>query len=384
MIDYYYFSEMPYPETPELDQYPSIRLTYPNKYFNPEMGVQLYRRYICEYAYAETVGFDGLMVNEHHNTPTCMHMSANITAAALIQRTRTAKILLLGNVIALWENPVRLAEEVAMLDLMSGGRVISGFVRGIGIEQFSMNLAPALNRERFQESHDLILKIWSEPGPFRWEGKHFEFRYVNPWISPVQRPHPPIWIPGIGSTESIKWAARHHYPYVSFLAPMDMAEQWFDLYRETADKEAGYTATPENLGYMTGCFVADTDAEARKSYEHFLWRTQVSLKGPMNYYMPVGMTTRGTNSILTGGSGGQKRKPVFQMTIDDLREAGGFVVGTPKEVVQRLKEIITRLGVGHMLFEGQYGGLPHDLTMHSIELMGKEVLPALRKELAGK
>ena len=68
-------------------------------------------------------------------------------------------------------------------------------------------------------------------------------------------------------------------------------------------------------------------------------------KGPINYYMPVGMTTRGTSSILTGGTGAEKHKPVFQMTIDDLREAGGFVVGTPKEVVQRLKEIITRLGV---------------------------------------
>jgi alkanesulfonate monooxygenase SsuD/methylene tetrahydromethanopterin reductase-like flavin-dependent oxidoreductase (luciferase family) len=111
MVDYYYFSEMPYPETPELDQYPSIRLTYPNKYFNPEKGVQLYRRYLDEYAYAETVGFDGLMVNEHHNTPTCMHMSANISAAALVQRTKTAKILLLGNVIALWENPVRLPKR---------------------------------------------------------------------------------------------------------------------------------------------------------------------------------------------------------------------------------------------------------------------------------
>jgi len=133
---------------------------------------------------------------------------------------------------------------------------------------------------------------------------------------------------------------------------------------------------------MTGCFVAETEAEARKSYEHFLWRTQTSIKGPMNYYMPVGMTTRGTVSVLSGGTGPKKRKPVFQMTIGELREAGGFVVGTPKEVVQRLKEIIKRLGVGHMLFEGQYGGLPHELTMHSIELMGKEVLPALRKELS--
>ncbi|HJU12052.1 MAG TPA: LLM class flavin-dependent oxidoreductase, partial [Candidatus Binataceae bacterium] len=190
----------------------------------------------------------------------------------------------------------------------------------------------------------------------------------------------PIWIPGIGSTESIKWAAQHDYPYVSFLAPMDLAERWFDLYRETA-LQRGYTAGPDNLGYMTGCFVADTEAEARKSYDHFLWRTQVSLKGPLSYYMPVGMTTRGTTSILSQGAGTTRRKPVFQMTIDDLREAGGFVVGTPREVVQRLKEIIKRLGVGHLLFEGQYGGLPHDLTMRSIELMGKEVLPVLRNEL---
>ncbi len=381
MVDFYYFSEMPYPDTPELDQYPSIRLTYPNKYFDRKTGSDLIRRYIDEYAYAETVGFDGLMVNEHHNTPTCMHYAANISAAALIQRTQACKILLLGNVIALWDNPVRLAEEVAMLDLMSGGRVISGFVRGIGIEQFSMNIDPGLNRERYQESHDLILKIWTQPGPFRWEGKHFQFRYVNPWCFPLQEPHPPIWVPGIGSTASIKWAAQHGYPYVSFLAPMDMAEQWFDLYRETAE-HSGYTATPDNLGYMTGLFVADTEAEARKSYEHYLWRTQTSLKGPMHYYMPVGMTSRGTTSILSEGSGAKKHKPVFQMTIDDLQEAGGFVVGTPKQVTQRLKEIIQRLGIGHMLFEGQYGGLPHELTMRSIELTGKEVLPALRQELA--
>jgi alkanesulfonate monooxygenase SsuD/methylene tetrahydromethanopterin reductase-like flavin-dependent oxidoreductase (luciferase family) len=98
--------------------------------------------------------------------------------------------------------------------------------------------------------------------------------------------------------------------------------------------------------------------------------------------MPLGMTTRGTASILTEGSGTKKHKPVFQMSIDDLQEAGGFVVGTPKVVAQRLKEIVKRLGIGHLIFEAQYGGLPHDLTMRSIELMGKEVLPVLRKELA--
>ena len=220
-MDYWYFSEMPYPEAPELDKYPAIRLTYPNKYFNPELGAQLYKRYLDEYEYAEKVGFDGLMLNEHHNTPTCLDVAVNLSAAALTQRTRSCKILLLGNVIATWDNPIRLAEEVAMLDLMSSGRIISGFVRGIGIEQYSTNTNPVLNRERFEEAHDLILKAWTQPGPFRWEGKHYEFRYVNPWIFPLQKPHPPIWIPGIGSPETVQWAARHRYPYVAFLAPMD-------------------------------------------------------------------------------------------------------------------------------------------------------------------
>src|SRR5260370_19786234 len=105
---------------------------------------------------------------------------------------------------------------------------------------------------------------------------------------------------------------------------MAIEEKWFEIYRDKADKEAGYTATPENLGYMTGCFVADTDAEARKSYEHFLWRTQTSIKGPINYYMPVGMTTRGTISVLSQDSGPTKRKPLFQMSIDDLRDSDGF------------------------------------------------------------
>ena len=378
-MDYWYFSELPYPEAPELDQYPAIRLTYPNKYFNPEMGAQLYKRYLDEYEYAEKVGFDGLMLNEHHNTPTCMDVAVNLTAAALIQRTKSCKILLLGNVIAIWDNPIRLAEEVAMLDLMSGGRIISGFVRGIGIEQYSTNTNPVLNRERFEEGHDLILKAWTQPGPFRWEGKHYEFRYVNPWIFPLQKPHPPIWIPGIGSPETVQWAARHRYPYVAFLAPMDVAEGWFNLYRQTAE-ESGYTATPENLGYMLGCFVADTEAAAQKSYEHFLWRVQKSIKGPLHYYVPPGMSSRAGRSLLQGAVG-QARKSIFNMSIDELVEAGGFVVGTPKAVTQRLKEIIKRLGIGHLLFEAQYSALPHEETMRSIELLGKEVLPALRKEL---
>src|SRR5712691_13040685 len=163
-MDYWYFSELPYPEAPELDKYPAIRLTYPNKYFDPEKGAQLYKRYLDEYVWAEEVGFDGLMLNEHHNTPSCMDVAVNLSAAVLARITHRAKILLLGNMLPTNDNPVRLAEEVAMADVISGGRIMAGVVRGIGIETWANNMQPNYNRERFEECHDLMLAAWTRPG----------------------------------------------------------------------------------------------------------------------------------------------------------------------------------------------------------------------------
>ena len=129
-FDTYYFTEMPYPAFPEseVDKYPSMRLTFPNTYFNPNTAHDLFKRYLDEYQYAEEVGFDGLMINEHHNTPSCMDVEVNITGGILARTTAKAKILMLGNMLPTSDNPVRLAEEIAMLDVISGGRIVSGFV----------------------------------------------------------------------------------------------------------------------------------------------------------------------------------------------------------------------------------------------------------------
>src|SRR5207248_8033042 len=105
-----------------------------------------------------------------------------------------------------YDNPLRVAEEVAMIDILSGGRVVCGFVRGLGQESLATNANPAYNRERFDEAHDVIVKAWTTPGPFRWVGRHYEYRVVNPWMRPLQKPHPPIWIPGVVSPESVRWA----------------------------------------------------------------------------------------------------------------------------------------------------------------------------------
>ncbi len=156
----YYFSEFPYHEYPDAEgeKYPSLRLTFPNTYFDPEKAHQLFQRYFDECMYVDELGFDGIMVNEHHNTPSCMNASCNLTAAVLARTTKQAKILLLGNILPIHDNPVRLAEEIAMIDVISGGRVISGMVRGTGVETLATNGNPMDNRSRFEECHDLVIK----------------------------------------------------------------------------------------------------------------------------------------------------------------------------------------------------------------------------------
>jgi len=158
-----------------------------------------------------------------------MDVAVNLSAAVLARITHRAKILLLGNMLPTNDNPVRLAEEVAMADVISGGRIMAGVVRGIGIETWANNMQPNYNRERFEECHDLMLAAWTRPGPFRWEGKHYHFRVVNPWVLPIQKPHPPIWVPGTGSPETIEWAAQHRYTYAAFLVPLDATERLYAI-----------------------------------------------------------------------------------------------------------------------------------------------------------
>src|SRR5262245_21687836 len=167
----YYFSEMPHHEFPdeEGDKYPSLRLEFPNRFFDREKAAANYQRYLTEYEFADQAGFEGLMINEHHSTPSCVNVGVNMTAAVLGRITRRAEILLLGNILPDEENPVRLAERREMADLSSGLSLLSEFVMCIVVATWCETMNPLHVRERFVECHDLILKCWTLPVPFRWE-----------------------------------------------------------------------------------------------------------------------------------------------------------------------------------------------------------------------
>ncbi len=160
------------------EKYRTDWVVLPNSYFDPVKGHELYNRYLDELELAAELGFDGVSVNEHHQNAYGLMPSPIVMASALARRTRNCKIAILGSAFGLREHPLTLAEEHAMIDVLSGGRLITGMVRGIGAEYFSLGVNPAFSHSRFQEAHDLVIEAWTRPGPFAFEGRHYNFDYA--------------------------------------------------------------------------------------------------------------------------------------------------------------------------------------------------------------
>ncbi|MBV9118783.1 MAG: LLM class flavin-dependent oxidoreductase [Acetobacteraceae bacterium] len=376
-----YFTEQPMSayDAEEGLRYGATALTFSNRNFDPVAGSRLYNQYIEDYVYAEECGADGIMLNEHHNAPFCMQAKTNICASILAAMTKRVKIVLLGNPLPLAENPIRLAEELAMIDMISKGRLVSGFVRGGGQEQLAAGVNPAFNRERFEEAHDLIVKIWTQPGPFRWEGTHYQHRVVNPWAVPLQKPYPRVWIPGVLSKETILWSARHRYPYVALNTAIDATRNIWNIYSQQA-REVGYEAGPENFGYLIRVHVQDNEEKALRNARQFMWM-QGEFTGlahpvwanPSGYFSPSGR--RGFVEFAVGRAVNPRGAPTFEQQVADTQ----IIAGTPKTVIERLKTLIEQTRPGIMAFWANDGKVSAEDSRTCIRLLCQEVMPAIRE-----
>jgi alkanesulfonate monooxygenase SsuD/methylene tetrahydromethanopterin reductase-like flavin-dependent oxidoreductase (luciferase family) len=307
-----------------------------------------------------------------------MMPSPNIMAAALSRRTSRSRILVLGNALPIRGNPLRVAEEIAMLDHLTNGRLVSGFVRGIGWEHFAHSVSPAESRSRFNEAHDLIKKAWTTEGPFEWFGEHYEYRYVNVWPRPLQSPHPPIAVPGAGSPETMRWVAENRYMYVSVYAPTRVVKTWFDGYRKAA-ADLGYEPDPENIALAIPVFVGETDASAhREAKQHVEWlftrglRQSSPLVFPPGYMSPQAL--RGLLKSRTGSYG--------DTSFEELVEQGLVIVGGPESVRNRIEEFREELGFGQMMVLLAIGDMSAELTRRNTEIFASEVIPHFRKAAA--
>jgi alkanesulfonate monooxygenase SsuD/methylene tetrahydromethanopterin reductase-like flavin-dependent oxidoreductase (luciferase family) len=397
-----YFTERPYRWVDE-DELLRNRAYFalPNSHFDHVRASDDYNAFFDEYLLAEELGFDGVALNEHHGNPFCMGSVMNVEASVLARITNRVKIILIGNPLPVIKHPLRMAEELATIDLISRGRLVAGWVRGAGSEQFFNNANPAYNREMFEEAHDFIIQAWTKPGPWRYEGKHFHYRHVNPWVLPYQKPHPPTLIPGVLSPETVLWSAERSYPYIGLGTALGPTTELWDYYADKA-AEMGYQAGPENFGYLIPTFVADTDEKAQELGRGFIFGGGQNAFSRPEYTLPPGYNSKAAIKRLSKTPGGTwlgvnrdklmqqaSGPPAGTVNYDEVRQKllagyqkaqGNYqlLIGAPDTIIDKVKTMLQVLRPGTFVFFGPQGPMGDEDRRRNVELLARYVVPEIK------
>jgi alkanesulfonate monooxygenase SsuD/methylene tetrahydromethanopterin reductase-like flavin-dependent oxidoreductase (luciferase family) len=310
--------------------------------------------------------------------------SPNLMAAALARRTSKAALMVLGDSIALYNPPIRVAEEFAMLDVISGGRLAAGFPVGTSMDtNYAYGQIPALTREKYAEAHALIMKAWREDEPFAFNGRYTQLRYVNCWPKPVQRPRPPIFIPGGGSLETYDFCLEFDYTYcyLSYSGYL-RAKQLMEGYWERVAK-SGKDDSPYRGGFAQVICVADTDAEAEKLYAphvHYFYNRCLHVY-PGFADAPGYRTVKTLQANMITQLTQAQLRNYPTLTWRDLVDQGYVIAGSPQTVHDRMVDLANTLRVGNIFGLFQIGDMPADKVRHSTQLFAEKVMPRLKAEL---
>jgi alkanesulfonate monooxygenase SsuD/methylene tetrahydromethanopterin reductase-like flavin-dependent oxidoreductase (luciferase family) len=377
-VKLYNFDLLAYPHVPK----EAPRTPVPSNFFDPVKGAANYAEHLEEMTYCEELGFDGIVFNEHHYSAYGTMPSPNLIASALSQKTKKIKIGVLGNILPLRNHPVRVAEEYAMIDCLSNGRLIAGFVRGIPPEYIWYGVNPEESRGRFEEAYDLITTAWNNP-VWSFEGKFFNLKDCAIWPRPMQQPHPPIWI-AARSAESVEWCVKRHLPCAQVYQTTGQIEDTFNYYRTKA-KEADWDAGPDKFILCRHIYIDETDQKAR------------DIAAPaMDYFFSV--FNRGFNEALNKGAVDQKltaalisersfnyfrpgnrdRLDFSKMDHDGLVSSGYFIAGNPDSVAKQIQQQMSQVGADHFMGMFHIGNLAHEKVISSLDLFKKEIMPRLR------
>jgi alkanesulfonate monooxygenase SsuD/methylene tetrahydromethanopterin reductase-like flavin-dependent oxidoreductase (luciferase family) len=365
-----YFHLMPWTDLTE----PPAQWPVGNALFDPARGKDLYDRYLDTMAFAEGCGFDWVGCNEHHFSPYGLMANCNLIGAALAQRTRTIRLAMLGNLVPLL-NPVRVAEEYAMLDVMSGGRLIAGMIRGVPHEYIAYNVSPDESRERLREAAALIVKAWTTPEPFRWEGRFYQYPSVSIWPRPFQQPHPPILM-SASNEESAEFAGEHRAMMgMTLIADLDVARRVVDAYRKAA-RQSGLDPTPEHILIGQNTCIADTDEEARHHLGEGLRYFHRMLMGPIREAQRQVIESSHFFGQAQQGAGHMKRlETLKERNIDEMIAAGSVLCGSPQSVLGQMRRIRDELGNGRFNLNMKIGNVSDAVVHRGMELFRDKVLP---------
>ena len=382
-MKFHFFHLMPWPDLPGdfQQKHRSVWVDVPSHLYDPVRGHEVYNDYLDELEYAADVGFDGICVNEHHSNAYGLMPSPNIMAAALARRTSNAALVVMGNSIALYNPPIRVAEEFAMLDVISGGRLVAGFPVGSSMDtNFAYGEVPITLREKYQEAHDLIIRAWTDPDVFAWNGKFTKLRYVNTWPKPIQKPHPPIWVPGGGSIETWEWVTQrgYLYAYLSYFGYKRAAKAMQGFWDEVARQ--GQEPNPYRAGFLQFIALSETDESAEREYagaaDYFYNRCLHVAAGFAD--APGYRTMKTVKSGLMAQIGAAAQRQREGLTWKDFIEQGYIIAGSPQTVRQQLEEVAKGLNVGHMMLLLHFGNMSKEQVTKNTTLFAREVAPHLK------
>jgi alkanesulfonate monooxygenase SsuD/methylene tetrahydromethanopterin reductase-like flavin-dependent oxidoreductase (luciferase family) len=390
-----WFHLMPYTELPDdfRDKHPSVWVDIHSSLFDPRRAHHMYNDFMDELEFAAHSGFDAVCVNEHHSNGYGLMPSPNLVAASLARRTTDTALCVLGNSLALYNPPTRVAEEFAMIDCISGGRLIAGFPVGSPMDTcYAYGQNPSMLRQRYLEAHDLVVKAWTEADTFAWNGRFNQQRYVNIWPRPIQRPHPPVWIPGGGSVETWQWCAEmdYVYCYLSYYGYKAGQATMKGFWDEMA--KLGKDRNPYRAGFLQFVGVAETRAEAMALYaepaEYFYGRC---LHIDPRFAAPPGYTTeatqrRGIKGMVSQAAEASRYETKFQMLAREMAaivDKGYVIVGSPDEIVEQLTLVATDLNVGHLMMLLQFGNMSKELAQYNTRLFAEKVMPRLKHVHSG-
>jgi alkanesulfonate monooxygenase SsuD/methylene tetrahydromethanopterin reductase-like flavin-dependent oxidoreductase (luciferase family) len=387
------FHFMPYRDLPEdfPGKLPSAWVDAPWwEYGDANKVTDYYNWSIDELMLAAKLGFDAIGTNEHHQNPYGFMCNPNLFGAMLAKMTRDqgldqVALLQLGATISS-SPPVRLAEEYAVIDCISGGRLIAGLPTGLGNDvSVSNGITPMEHRERWREGVDFILKAWTAKEFFAWNGKYTQLPKVNLWPRPVQDPHPPVVIPGAASSSTWDYCHDRNFPYayLSYFGGKSAYNVMDRFWDRAAAK--GRDANPYRASFLQLVGVAETDRKAEEIFgKHVEYFYHKLLHLPLYYISPPGNADyKSFLNILTSGHNllqiGDFTTDLKLLKAKDMIEKEFVVIGSPATVRDKLEAMAKRLNIGHLMVALQFGSMPHDLTNRNIELFGREVMPHLQK-----
>lgn len=384
-----YFQQVPYRHLPgDFERrYKESVVTPP--YFEttrPDLVRSAFRDALDEMMHAARAGFDAIAITEHGQSAYDMVPNPNIMESAIAYATESEGIATgiypLGRSLGKSREPLRAAEELAMIDVISNGRLISGFPVGLAYDANVNNgNAPAETRLRFDENLELVLRAWRDPEVFAWNGRFHQHPAVNLWPRPLQTP-PPVFITGIGNPRTMEFCLQRGFGfnYFGWFGAKITGRRIFDRFWEAADR-LGKDNNPYQMGFMQTVCVADTDAKAEKLYaQHaeYFFRKGIGSIPMERLALPGGIDIKGLEFIFRDPGDFGIYPRMRQATFAELIESGSVICGSPATVRDRITEFARDFRIGNLHAMLQFGSMPHELAKDNISLFAEQVMPHLK------